>query len=175
MKRIVIVFGLIAGLIVTGMMVYSAANCYRNADFKSNEIAGYTAMIVAFAFIFVGVKNFRDKYQHGVISFGKAFRIGLYITLIASTIYVIVWLIEYYLFYPDFMDKYCTHVLNESKAAGLSQPELDKKAKEMANFKEWYKNPLFVVLMTYLEIVPVGLVISLISALVLKRKTAAVS
>jgi hypothetical protein len=68
------------------------------------------------------------------------------------------------------MDKYCTHVLKETKASGASQIEIDKKTTEMASFKELYKNPLFVVLITYIEILPIGLIISLIGALILKRK-----
>ena len=170
MKKNVLVFGLISGLLITGMMLYSVSRVYNNAEFKSNDVLGYAAMIVAFSFIFVGIKNFRDKYNKGAISFGKAFRTGLYITLIASTMYVVVWLIDYYLFIPDFLDKYTTCVLREARSDGASQLELDKKAAEMASFTQMYKNPLFVVLITYSEVFPVGLIVSLISALILKRK-----
>ena len=170
MKKNVLVFGLISGLIITGMMLYSASQIYKGAEFKSNDVIGYAAMIVAFSFIFVGIKNFRERYNNGVISFGKAFKIGLYITLVASTIYVIVWLIHYYLFIPDFMDKYTVCVMKDAKSDGATAVELEKKATEMANFKELYKNPLFVVLITYSEVFPIGLLVSLISALILKRK-----
>lgn len=171
MQRNVIVFGLISGLIVSAFMVYTIAKCYASSDFESSMLLGYASMIIAFSFIFIGVKNFRDKYDNGVISFGKAFKIGLYISLIASTIYVVAWLIDYYLFIPDFMEKYTAHVLKEVKAGGASQLDINNKVTEMAGYKEMYKNPLFVVLMTYLEILPVGLIISLISALILKRKS----
>ena len=170
MKKNVLVFGLISGLIITGMMLYSMSQIYKGAEFKGNDFLGYAAMIVAFSFIFVGIKNFRERYNNGIISFGKAFKIGLYITLVASTIYVAVWLIGYYLFVPDFMDKYTVCVLKDAKSDGATPVELEKKATQMANFKELYKNPLFVVLITYSEVFPVGLVVSLISALILKRK-----
>ncbi len=172
MKKNIVIFGLISGLIVTAFMLFSITNCYKNADFKSNEIVGYASMIIAFSFIFIGIKNFRDKYNNGLISFGKAFKIGLYITLIASSIYVLAWLVDYYLFVPDFMDKYTAHMLRETKSGGASQAEMDKTLLEMNNFKQLYRNPLFVILITYLEVLPVGLAISLISALILKRKRA---
>jgi len=170
MKKTVIVFGLISGVIITGMMMWSVYVCYHNENFKGNDTLGYTAMIVAFSFIFVGVRSYRNNYQNGVISFGKAFKAGLFITLIASTIYVLVWLVYYYGFIPDFMDKYTDYVLRTAKADGATAAELGKKAEEMANFKELYKNPVMVVLITYSEVFPLGLVIALISALLLKRR-----
>lgn len=139
MKRIIIVFGLISGLIVTGIMVYTIALCYSKDDFEGNMVLGYASMILAFSFIFIGVKNYRDKYSSGLITFGKAFKIGLYISLVASTMYVIVWLIDYYVFIPDFMDKYTTYVLKETKADGASQAELNEKAAEMADYKKCTK------------------------------------
>ena len=133
-------------------------------------IYGYTLMILAFSFIFVATKITRDKYNGGTISFGKAFRVGLYITLIASTIYVIVWLIDFYTFNPDFAEKYAASVLDNLKASGASQAEVTQKTADLAKLGEMYKNPIFVILLTYAEIFPVGLLISLINAWVSKRK-----
>lgn len=170
MKKNVFVFGLISGLIVTAFMVFASIKCYISGTFKDSEVYGYTGMLVAFSFIFVGIKNYRDKYNSGIITFGRAFKMGLFIALIASTFYVLVWVVEYYVFFPDWLEKYCTHVINDAKASGLSKLELDKKTAQMNWFKEAYKNPFFVVLLTYMEILPIGVVISLISALFLKRK-----
>lgn len=171
MKKIILVYGIIAGLIVTGMMAFSTGYFCAKGDFEGGMIYGYSAMIIAFSMIFVGVKSFRDKYNGGMIKFGKAFKIGLFISLIASTIYVIGWLISYYCFMPDFMDKYAAVMIAKAKASGISADELAKKTADMAKMQEWYKNPLFVILMTYVEILPVALVVSLISALILKRST----
>ncbi|WP_138994967.1 DUF4199 domain-containing protein [Larkinella sp. C7] len=170
MKKIVLVSGLIAGIILTSVMAVSTAVCYTTNQYEGNMVLGYASMILAFSLIFVGVKNFRDNYNNRVISFGKAFKIGLYITLIASTMYVLSWLVEYYFFIPDFMEKYIAHAVNQAKIEGASQLELDKKAAEFSDYKEMYKTPVGVILLTYLEVLPVGLIISLICALLLKRK-----
>jgi len=173
MKKTVIVCGLIAGAIVTTMALISTSVYCAKGDFDHGMIYGYASMIIAFSLILVGIKNFRDKYNGGVISFGKAFKIGLLITLVAATIYVIGWLIDNYFFIPDFADKYAAHIIDKAKASGASQAEINKQILDMANFKEMYKNPFFKVLLTYAEIVPVGLVVSLISALIFKRKVKA--
>jgi len=171
MKKLVFVYGIIAGLIVTGMMAFSTGYYCAKGDFEGGMIYGYSAMIIAFSMIFVGIKSFRDKHNGGTISFKKAFKIGLFISLIASTIYVIGWLINYYCFIPDFMDKYAAAMIAKAKASDISASELAKKTADMAQMKEWYKNPLFVILMTYVEILPVALIVTLISALILKRTT----
>lgn len=169
MKKTVLVYGAIAGLIVAGMMAFSTGYFCARGDFEGGMIYGYTAMIIAFSMIFVGIKSYRDKYHGGLIRFGTAFKTGFFISLVASTIYVLGWLIVYYFFIPDFMDKYAAAMVSRAQAAGASAPELASETAKMAQMKEWYKNPLFVILMTYVEILPVGVIVALISALVLKR------
>jgi hypothetical protein len=171
MKKIVIVCGTIAGLIVSAMLVITLAIYKTSGDFENGMLIGYASMIIAFSLIFVGIKNYRDKYNEGLISFGKAFKIGFFITLIASTIYVIVWLIDYYFFIPDYGEKYAAKMIEKLRASGASQMEIAKQTKEMASFSEMYKNPFFNALITYTEILPVGLIVSLISSLILKRKS----
>jgi len=170
MKKTVITYGLIAGTIATLMMIYGTYSCYKDPNFEASEVFGFAGMFIAFTFVFIGIKNFRDKQNEGYITFGEAFKIGAMITLIASTCYVGVWLIEYYCFFPDFMEKFTTTTLKHAKESGLSAVELAAKSAEMDMYKEWYKNPLMVILMTYAEILPIGLVIALISALILKKK-----
>lgn len=170
MKRIVTVFGLIIGAIFTGFGLYAAALCVSNPKFESNDLVGYAGMLATTSLIFIAIKTYRDKHANGEISFGKAFKVGAYISLIASTLYVVVWLVDYYVFYPDFIDSYTQHVLYMAELNGASKTELATKATEMAEFKEMYKNPLFVILVTYSEILPLGLIISLISAVLLRKK-----
>jgi hypothetical protein len=175
MKKNIIIYGLIAGIIVSILMLFSVNSIsHREGSFDYNRslLIGYASMLIAFSLVFVGIRNYRDTYNAGVISFGKAFRIGIMIVLIASTIYVLTWLIDYFFFIPDFAEKYSAHMLDNLRASGASRAEIDKQTKELANFASMYKNPFYNAMMTYAEILPVGLVVTLISALILKRKSA---
>ena len=175
MKKNILIYGLIAGVVVATLMLLSVnyfSHCEGNVDYSTSMLIGYASMLLAFSLVFVGIRNYRDKYNEGVIGFGKAFKIGLMIVLIASTIYVVAWLIDYFYFIPDFAEKYAAHTLDKLKASGASVLEIDKQTKEMANFSRMYKNPFINAMMTYVEILPVGLIVTLISSLLLKRKTA---
>jgi len=171
MKKNVLVFGLIAGTIISVFMGLSMAGAFGTSHFGiSSIIIGFTAMIVAFSFVFVGIKNYRDKYNGGLISFGKAFMIGLWITFIASTMYVITWMFEFHYVMPDFMDKYAAAMIEQTKASDLSPEKMKEKLDEIATMRENYKSPAYRVMYTYVEIFPVGLLMTLIGAFKLKRK-----
>lgn len=131
MKKNVLVFGSIAGLVASAIMACSMAACYVLTNYHGNMWLGYGSMILAFSMIFVAVKNYRDKYNDGVISFGKAFQIGLYIALIASTIYVLTWLIEYYAFFPDLWISSQPLLLNKLSKTGQRRPKLPKQKNNM--------------------------------------------
>jgi hypothetical protein len=165
MKKNVLTYGLITGIILCIHMVLLVNVTYKNPTVKANGIVGYAAMVVMFSVIFFGVRNYRDKQLDGLIIFGKAFKTGALIALVSSTIYVVAWLFYYYLFVPDFVEVYTKRVLNTCLPS-----DLEAKTKQMASFKEKYKNPLFVILITYSEVLPIGLVVALVSALILKRK-----
>ena len=172
MKKIVITCGLIAGLIVTSLMLASISGLLNNSEGGlGSMLLGYSSMIVAFSLIFVGVKNYRDKHNSGAITFGKSLKIGLLITLIASTIYVIIWQIDYYFFIPDFYEKYSAHIIHDMKAHGATQAAIQQQMAVNKSNGEMYRNPLFNAMYTYLEILPVGIIMSLLAALILKRKT----
>lgn len=174
MKKNILIYGLIAGIIVSVLMLLSMtyySYCNGNVDYSTSMLIGYASMLIAFSLVFVGIRNYRDKYNAGIISFGKAFKIGIMIVLIASTIYVVAWLIDYFYFIPDFMERYSAHTLDQLKASGASQTEINKQTQQMANFARMYKNPFFNAIMTYAEILPVGLIVALISSLILKRKS----
>jgi hypothetical protein len=173
MKRNILVFGAIAGSIVSVFMATSmaVAGCSAGADMTSGMVIGFASMAVAFSFVFVGIRNFRDKQNGGIISFGKAFVLGLMISLVASTMYVLTWAVEYNIFLPDFMDKYSALEAKKIQESGIGQAEMTKALANINDMKEKYKNPVFFTLFTYMEILPVGIIISLISSLILRRKT----
>ena len=174
MRKNILIHGLIAGLVVSILMIFNV-NYISHTDgisYDTSLILGYVSMLIALSLVYVGIRNYRDKYNGGVISFGKAFKVGILIVLIAATFYVVAWLIDYYFFIPDFMDKYSAHMIDELKASGATQAQIDAQANENANLVTMLKNPFFNALMAYAEILPVGLVVTVISALILKRKTA---
>ena len=175
MKKNIIIYGVIAGVVISALMlsmVNYLSHCEGSVDYNTSMLIGYASMIVALSLVFVGIRNYRDKFNGGVISFGKAFKIGILIVLIASTIYVLAWLIDYFFFIPDFAEKYAANSLDKLKASGASQVEIDKQTKEMADFVRMYKNPFINAMLTYAEILPVGLIVTLISSWILKRKIA---
>lgn len=139
-------------------------------DFSQGEFFGYAAMILALTAVFIGIKRHRDKELSGVISFKSAFVMGLYIVLVASVIYVVGWMIYYPNFMPDFADQYAEYQVMQYKEAGLSTDEIAQKQKEMREWMEMYENPVVMAGITFMEIFPIGLIVAIISALILKRK-----
>lgn len=134
-------------------------------------LLGYAAMILSFSLIFVGVKNYRDKFSGGVISFGKAFLMSIYMALIASTLYVVGWMIAYYNFFPDFLERLTAYQLSQAKINQMSTEQVAEIRKQIEMFKVWYSTPFGVAGATYMEILPVGLLVATITASILKRKT----
>jgi len=172
MKKIIWIYGVIAGIISVSWGVLSESVVGDSLSLNTRMILGYATMIVAFSLIFVAVKNYRDTENHGRITFGKALGIGLLITLIASTVYVVVWMIDFKYFVPDFGEKYQAQAIAEMKQSGLNAAEIQKQSVEMAEMMEKYRtNAAYRAMFTYLEVAPVGIIMSLLAALILKRKT----
>ncbi len=171
MKRIVLIFGLVLGTILATNTVYMMSRVCSNPDFETNDVLGYAAMVIVFSLTFFGIRNYRNKQLNGVISLGKAFKTGALIALIGATVYVVVGLSYYYVFAPNFLDQYAQHVLHQASRHGATAAELTAKTQELAEFKEMYKNPLFAILISYMEVLPIGLIVAFVSALILKRKS----
>ena len=178
MKRIVTVSGLISGVIVSTIMAFSMSMMLKEGgEHQAFDpkwmVVGYASMLLAFCFIFIGTKNYRDKQLGGTISFGKAFLTGFWIALIGSICYTITWVIIYKFFYPDFMDQMTTAEFARLRQSGKSPAEIATETKKMENMSEMYKTWPGLIGMTLAEILPVGVLMALISALVFKRKNTA--
>jgi hypothetical protein len=169
MKKNVLVYGCLSGSIFVVFMLL-LGRYHSSFDSKRGMIYGYATMILAFSFVFAGVKNYRDKYAGGNISFGKAFKTAILISLVSSCFYVASWLVVNKTMLPNFAEDYANAYIKSTVASGASAEKIAKTTKEMEDFKTMYKNPVYVVLMTFLEVLPIGVLISLIAALVLKRR-----
>ena len=168
MKKTILSYGLIGGIISSlGFIFMSAGDDF---DMTNGMIYGFTAMIIAFSLIFVAIKNYRDKTMGGTITFGKALTMGLLIALVASTVYVIAWLITYYNFHPDFMEKYTQWQIEQMRQDGATAEAIATQIEANKEAVESYKNPLVVIAYTYTEILWLGIIFSFIAAAVLKKK-----
>ena len=169
MQKIVLTFGLIAGAILSAMMLATLPFIDR-IGLDRGAVIGYTTMVVAFLMVYFGVRSYRDNVAGGSVSYGRAFKVGLLITAVASVCYVATWQFVYYRLTPDFLDKYAAYAVDKAKKAGATEAQLAATGKEMDEFKEMYKNPLVNVALTLLEPLPVGLVFTLVTAGVLSRR-----
>ncbi len=168
MKKIVLVYGLIAGAIVGGMMLITMPLYEKGTlDIKNGEFVGYTTMVVALSLIFVGVKSFRDQHAQGVISFGKGFLVGILITLVASVMYALAWEISFHRMSPEYVNKMVQEYVTKLKDKGATEAELKKIDEQYEVYKTNFPIRFGV---TLIEIFPVGLIISLITAGLLRRK-----
>lgn len=169
MRKIVLTFGLIAGAILSVMMLVTIP-FQDQIGFDKGAIIGYTTMVLAFLMVFFGVKSYRDNVAGGSVSFGRAFKVGILITLVASVCYVATWQVIYYKIAPDFMDKYSAYAMEQAKASGATEVQIATQKKDMDEFMEMYKNPLVNIAFTFIEPLPVGIVFTLVTAGVLSRK-----
>ncbi len=166
-KKIALKYGLISG----GLIVSSWFITLETEDTSTigmSEILGYAIMIVALSAVFIGIKSIRD--EKGSLTFKDGFLNGLGITLVASIIYVIGWMIYVPSFAPDFADKYGASQVEIIEKSDISNNEKNKQIQDVNEWIETYKRPHVMAAMTFVEIFPVGLIVTLISALILKRK-----
>jgi len=169
MKKTVLTFGLISGGIMAAMMIITAF-VGTSMGFDKAEILGYSTMVLAGIMIFMGVKSYRDHAGNGAITFGKGFKIALLITLVAALLYVITWMVLSYTIFSDFMEQYSTAMIEKAKASGVTAEQLAATQADMEKYKELYKNPFFRAALTFMEPLPVGVIMSLLAALILKKK-----
>jgi hypothetical protein len=171
MKKIVLTFGLISGAILAAMTaIMLPLSMSGRIDFDHSEIVGYSAMVLSFLLVFFGIRSYRENVGGGTITFGKAFQVGILITLVSCAVYVISWEIVYFNFVPDFADKYAAFTIEKLRQDGATAAAIAAAEKKMADFKELYANPLINVGITFLEVFPVGLIVTLVSAAILRRK-----
>lgn len=170
MKRIVITFGLIGGGIAALMMFVTIPFVGR-ASYESLTVLGYTIFVACFLMVFFGIRSYRDNVGGGTVTFGKAFTVGILITLLSCAIYIVSWEFIRQQFFPTFFDDYLNHMVEKMRADGATQEALTLQIQENEQFKQWYKNPFIRYAMSLMEAFPVGLIMTLISSLILKRKT----
>lgn len=170
MKKIVLTFGLISGAISAGLMT-ALVPFAETIGFDNGTIVGYTVIVLSFLLVFFGIKSYRDNVGGGYISFGRAFSVGILIAVISSVIYVVAWEIVFQNWLYDFPEKYTNYIIEKARASGASAEEVARQGAEMNSMWALYRgNILIRFAFTFIEPFPVGLLITLISAAVLRKR-----
>lgn len=166
MKKVVLTFGLLSGAIPITVMVLGLL--FNGANWQGSLMLGWTVIILSSLFIFFGIKSYRDNYNNGVITFGKAFQVGILITLISALVYTLVWEIFYFGYMNDMMDGYFAAELERLRTSGATQEEINNSIEMGIKYKT---NPLYNAAFTILEPTTITVPMTLIASLVMKRKT----
>lgn len=167
MLRMIFSYGVVAGLIVGVPMSWMAIAMHQSMAY--GMIIGYTTMLIALSAVFVAIKRYRDTELGGVIRFWPALGLGLGISVVAGILYVISWETALAVTHMDFASTYANSLIEQQKAAGISGEALSKFIADMDTFKVQYANPLYRLPMTFIEIFPVGVLVSLVSAALLRN------
>lgn len=168
MMRYALTYGMLSGFVIVATALAAVTTMGQNHLLGSVWV-GYLVMVLALTMIFVGVKRYRDVDHGGVIRFVPALKMGLGIALVAAAIYILVW--EIYLAATGyrFMDDYLAHIASQHQAAGMPAAEIAREMAGWDGMRAGYANPLIRVPLTFAEIFPVGLVVALVSAALLRN------
>jgi Protein of unknown function (DUF4199) len=175
MKKIVLIYGLIAGVIL-GAMFFVTAPFWDNGmlTFDNGMYVGYGTMVVSLSLVFFGVKSYRDNLQNGTITFGRAFKVGILIMLIACVMYALSWEVAIRTVSRGFAEQcelhYVQNVKDDAIEDGKTEAEVQAEVNDVKRNFELYENPVIRFGFSIMEILPVGLIITLLSAALLRRK-----
>jgi hypothetical protein len=169
-KRVILTFGCLSGLVSAGLM-FATIPFMEKIGSDRAMVVGYTAMVISFLFVFFGVRAYRESLEGSPLTFGNAFAVGLLITLISCVFYVVAWKIVNVYFMPDFWTKYSERLVGELRASGASDVVIEAKTREIAGYANM--NPLLSAAFVFIEPFPVGLLMTLVSAIALRRKSSA--
>jgi hypothetical protein len=172
MKKVVLTFGLISGLMISVLMGGSLLIADKIGSGHS-MVLGYTIMVASFLLIYFGIRSYRDNTLAGQISFGRAFTCGILIALITTVCYVAMWEVVYFNFMPHFMDSYFAAQIHKVQSSGLDPATTAAQVAAIQRSQQLYQNPLVNIAYTFIEPLPVGLIITLVSAGILRRKAPA--
>jgi hypothetical protein len=170
MTKIVLIFGLISGAIAAALMwILMGSVNTGSIDFDNGMIWGYATMIIALSLVFFGIKSYRDN-NGGRITFLKGLQVGILISLVSALCYAASWELYYPKIGDEFMKKYTTYQLEKMRASGAPDAEIEKARVEGEQFSEMYKNFFIRFAMSLMEILPVGVIVTLISAALLRKR-----
>lgn len=160
-------YGLIVGGLLT-LFMWVSAFVFSGNDLSKASFVGFLTMAISFAFLFIGVKKYREL-NDGVLDFKTGLRVALGIALIASICYVVSWMIYYQFYGQEFVADYQQRYLESLQASGMNDLELGEQRLQLEVMTEKYSNPMFRIGITFMEVIPMGIIFSFFSALILRK------
>jgi len=168
MKKTVLTFGVISGVVSSVLMLATLPFMHR-IGFDRGLVVGYTAIVLSFLLVTFGIRSYREQCG-GTITFTRGFTVGILITLISCVFYVATWQVIYYKLQPGFMNDWETYAVEKVRAAGGGPEKLEATRRQLRSIKEAYDNPLTNAAYTFVEPFPVGFLVTVVSALALRRR-----
>jgi hypothetical protein len=169
MKKDVLKYGLLSGLVLAILMGVTVP-FEHHIKASYGMAVGYTIMVLSFLIVFVGVRHYRDVECGGYLTFGRAFAAGVLMMLISCACYVAMWEVLTATVEKNFAHDYTAGMVKRAQNSGLQGAALEAKIAEAHKFEVMYSNPLYRMTMTLLEPLPVGIVMALVTAGILRRK-----
>lgn len=170
MKKTVFIFGLLAAVVAITVMVATVplldSEGYRKAD-----LLGYSGMVLSALLVFFGIRYYRDRAAEGGLGFGRAFAVGLLITLVSSLCQVAAFQLVYFRLVPDFGDRFAACMVHRARDAGATPEEIAETTHKAETLKRLFDNPWTNAALTFVQPLPLGIVAAGLSAAVLRRRS----
>lgn len=170
MKTIFKRFGIYAALFELAFFVISwTLISITNAGFDTQEIIGYTGIFLCLSFIYFGIRYYRDQVNGGGITFTEGLKLGLLIMLVPAVCFALTDTLYIILIDPHYYEKYAGHMINEIRKT-TPAAQLPAKLKEMKAEMDFYSSPFMNFIIMFLTVAAIGILVTLVSALMLKRR-----
>ena len=169
MKNIIWKFGLGIGFAMALVMIIGTLAAGTPPDYGVMEIIGYTGFILSALVIVLGIKVYRDRIAGGKISYRKGFTVGIGITAVAALVVGIYTFVHIAWMDPDFGESYIEWQIEEMKSEGIAAAELEREVVALREKQEMLGSPFMQAIVMYATILVIGLLITLISAAILKN------
>lgn len=168
MKKTVIRFGIMSGLVVLVLFLFSYMIFGNNTEYGVREVFGYASIVISLLFVFFGIKHYRDKENGGMLRFGSGMKVGVLITLIPAVVFGLFSVVYALWINPDFMETYYAHYLAEMQKT-MTPEKFEVARVELEGQKAMFSNPAFNFLLMFLTVFVIGVIVTVISTLILKR------
>ncbi len=169
MKPIAFRYGIYAGLAI---LVLSALHVFvfmpPNITWEMAEVAGYLTMILSMIFVFMGIRYYRDHVNNGFLTFGQGLKLGALIVLVPAVTFGLFDILYTEVLHPSWADEYFGYQIEKIKASTPAD-QVEQKLSKLQKDREMFGNPFFQFLLMAVTVYIIGIIVTIISALTLRR------